>query len=178
MVSPDPAGGLWACAGDAEHAVAGDALNDRRDFDGRSDPRKVIFLPALPPVLAGAAPPVMEDTDMSHHPTRPLFQVSEGEDGTTVRLPAGTVLTDGHVEAIGRHPLAAGRGDRPLTLDLAGVDALSSAALGKLLALNLMVRATGGRLALTNPSAAVRRVFRIARLDALLDIRAPEPLPV
>ena len=115
---------------------------------------------------------------MSHHPARPLFQVGEDGPVTTVRFPAGTVLTDGHVEALARHPLLAGRGDAPLTLDLGGVTALSSAALGKLVGLNRAVRAGGGRLALTNPSPAVRRVFRVTRLDTLLDIRDAEPLPV
>ena len=125
-----------------------------------------------------APPPVMEDTSMSHRPARPLFHV--GEDGltTSVRFPAGTVLTDAHVEALARHPLATGQGNRPLTLDLAGVAALSSAALGKLLALNRAIRAGGGRLALVNPTPLVRRVFAVTRLDAILDIRAAVPVAV
>ncbi len=57
--------------------------------------------------------------------------------------------------------------------------ALSSAALGKLLALDRAVRAAGGRLTLANPTAVVRRVFKLTRMDAILDVRdTAEPLPV
>ncbi len=66
-----------------------------------------------------------------------------------------------------------------MTLDLGAVAALSSAALGKLLVLDRAVRAAGGRLTLANLTAAVRRVFKATRLDAILDVRdAAEALPV
>lgn len=75
---------------------------------------------------------------MSHHPARPPFHVSEEEGGTAVRFTPGTVLTDADIEALGRR-LTARTGWQecaPVTLDLGGVAALSSGALGKLLALN------------------------------------------
>lgn len=108
---------------------------------------------------------------MPLHPARSPFHVAEDGDGTTVYFPAGTALTDAHVEAIGRHPLAGGRDQVALTLDLGAVSALSSGALGKLLALNRAVRAAGGRLALVNPTPTVRRVFKLTRLDTVLDVR-------
>lgn len=115
---------------------------------------------------------------MSPRPAHSVFRVSEGGNGPTVHFPAGTALTDAHVEAVRRHPLAAGREHSPLTLDLAGVTAMSSGALGKLLALDRAVRAGGGRLALVNPTANIRRVFKLTRTDAILDVRDAEAVSV
>ena len=114
---------------------------------------------------------------MSHHPARPPFYVTETPAGTGVGFAAGTALTDDHVEALARRltALAGGLGHPPVTLDLGGVNALSSAALGKLVALHRAVRAGGGRVTLTNLTPAVRRTLRVTRLDAILDIRAAEP---
>jgi len=112
-------------------------------------------------------------------PTRPLFHTADADGGPTVRFPVGTVLTDAHVEAVVRRlpTLLAARGHAPLTLDLGGVTALSSSALGKLLSLHRAVCAAEGLLVLVNLTPAVRRVFRLTRLDTVLDVRADEPVP-
>ena len=61
--------------------------------------------------------------------------------------------------------------DRPhLTLDLSGVTMLTSIALAKLVALNGKTRAAGGRLTLSDPTPPVRQVFRVTRLDTVLEV--------
>jgi anti-anti-sigma factor len=94
----------------------------------------------------------------------------------TVQCPGGIALSEGHVEGLTRRlpALVAGRDGALLTLDLRGVPAVSSGALGKLLGLYRAVRAVGGRLVLVHAGAAVRRVFRITRLDTVLEVRAEE----
>lgn len=117
---------------------------------------------------------------MSSETPRALFHTARDGDGTTVRFPAGLALSDDHIEALARRlpAVIAGHGHVPLTLDLGGVPALSSGALGKLLGLHRAVRVAEGRLVLVNPTPAVRRVLRLTRLDTVLDVRAGEPLPV
>jgi anti-sigma B factor antagonist len=104
------------------------------------------------------------------------FHVARAGDGTTVRFPAGAALTEAAVEALaGRlSDLLAEGGHARLTLDLSGVVVLDSAALGKLLGLDRAVRAVGGRLVLADPTPNVRRLFRLTRLDTVLDIRAAD----
>ena len=111
-------------------------------------------------------------------PTESLpFRVAGECDAATVSFAPGTVLTDAHVEALGRRlALPTGGSARPpVTLDLAGVAALSSAALGKLLALHRAVRAGGGQLVLANPSPVVARVLKLTRLDAVFAVRPAGP---
>jgi anti-sigma B factor antagonist len=116
---------------------------------------------------------------MSPDPTPDPFHLADADGGTTASFPAGTALAEAHVEALVRRlpALIAARGHAPLTLDLGGVAASSSGALGKLLGLNRAVRAAEGRLVLVNPSPALRRVLRLTRLDTVLTVRAAEPVP-
>lgn len=117
---------------------------------------------------------------MSFDPLASVLHVTEAGDRTAVRFAAGTALDEANVEAVG-HRLATlvGGRERPhLTLDLGGVTMLTSVALSKLISLNGKVRAAGGRLTLTNPNPTVHQVFRVTRLDTVLDVRTgPEPLP-
>ncbi len=113
-------------------------------------------------------------------PLAPVLHVTVEDGGTVVRFPAGTALTEANAGDVGRHltALAGGGAGSDLTLDLGGVALLASVALEELIRLNGQVRADGGRLALVNPTPTVRRVFRVTRLDTILDIRdATEPPP-
>ncbi len=58
---------------------------------------------------------------MPHYPTRPPVHVSEEDGGIVVRFASGTVLSDAHVEALGRRLAArTGRDEcSSVTLDLA-----------------------------------------------------------
>ena len=102
-----------------------------------------------------------------------VLSVAEDGDRAAVRFAAGTALTEANAEAVGGRlaALAAAQPRPHLTLDLGGVTMLTSVVLAKLISLNGKVRAAGGRLTLTNPTPAVRQVFRVTRLDTLLDIR-------
>jgi anti-anti-sigma factor len=116
----------------------------------------------------------------SHRPEFLLHEV-EGDGRTTIRFTAGTVLSETNAEEFARtlRALADARTPPQLVLDLGGVVMLTSAILAKLLTLNTHVRATGGRLTLSNASADVFQVFRVARLDTVLDVHPQNnPLPV
>lgn len=58
-----------------------------------------------------------------------------------------------------------------LILDFDQVDYLSSAVLGKLVALNKEILKDKGHLVLTNIKAPILEVFRITKLDKVLDIK-------
>lgn len=59
-----------------------------------------------------------------------------------------------------------------LLLDFDNVDYLSSAVLGKLVALNKDVKKDKGQLILANIKAPILEVFRITKLDKILNIQA------
>ena len=61
-----------------------------------------------------------------------------------------------------------------LQVDLAHVQFLTAAALGKLVSIHIKLRDLGKRLLLTNLSAQLFEIFEITRLDTLLDIRPSE----
>ena len=113
---------------------------------------------------------------MPFDPLASVISVTEAGDRTAVRFTAGTALTEANVEAVGQRlaALVAGRTRPHLTLDLGGVTMLTSVALGKFVSLNGKVRGAGGRLTLTNPTPTVRQVFRVTRLDTVLDVRTAE----
>jgi anti-anti-sigma factor len=72
-------------------------------------------------------------------------------------------------------PVARRRGSCTLVLDFSGVDFLTAAALGRLVALHSRLRDAGGRLVLANLSTELREVFGVAGLDAVLDVRGARP---
>lgn len=107
---------------------------------------------------------------MSLHPSRLPLQIVEADDRVTVSFPPKTALSESNAEELAGE-LRALAGRRPhLLVDLSGVTMLTSVVLGKLLALNNAVRTAGGRLTLSNPTPVVREVFRVSRLDKLLDV--------
>ena len=115
---------------------------------------------------------------MSFDPLAPVLSVTEGGVRTVVRFATDTALTEANIKAVGERLAAlAGSRSRPhQTLDLGGVTMLTSVALAKLISLNGKVRAAGGRLTLVNPTPTVRQLFRVTRLDTVLDVRATESL--
>lgn len=104
-------------------------------------------------------------------PVFPLHVVEE--DGrTTVRFPAGTTLTDANAEELATRlaGLTEGKEHPHLLVDLGGVSMLTSVILTKFMALNGRVRGRGGRLTLFNPNAIVHQVFKVTRLDTILEV--------
>jgi anti-anti-sigma factor len=109
------------------------------------------------------------------------LHVAEEDGRTTVQFPAGTILSEINADQFGRELAAlAARHEHPqLVVDLGGVTMLTSTILAKLLTLNGRVRDRGGRLTLCNPSPLVHEVFKVTRLDTILEVHTPvTPLPV
>lgn len=67
-------------------------------------------------------------------------------------------------------------GPRELVLDLEGLEYIDSSGLGFLVTLHERMERGGQRLLLCNLRSHVARVFKITRLDQILDIRT-EPSP-
>ena len=115
----------------------------------------------------------------SSQPELPL-QIVEEDGRTIVQFPADTTLSEANAEEFGHAltVLTTGR-DRPqLLVDLGTVSMVTSVILAKFLALNGRVRAAGGRLTLVNPSPIVRQVFKVTRLDTILDVQSKaHPIP-
>lgn len=107
----------------------------------------------------------------SSEPEFPLHVVEEGG-RTTVRFPSGTTLSEVNAEEFARElvTLAEGKQRPHLLVDLGGVAMLTSVILAKFIALNGRVRALGGRLTLFNPNATVHQVFKVTRLDTILEV--------
>ena len=64
-------------------------------------------------------------------------------------------------------------GPREWAVDLSGVQCLTAACLGQLVALNTWVRASGGRLIVDRVGERAYEVFEVARLTEVLDVRRP-----
>jgi anti-anti-sigma factor len=109
---------------------------------------------------------------MSRSTSELPLQIVEEECRVTVRFPANTVLSEANVEEMSRQ--LTGLLDRvrqgQLIVDLSDVNTLTSMILAKFISLNGRVRATGGRLTLLNPTPIVHEVFKITRLDTVLDV--------
>lgn len=107
-------------------------------------------------------------------PKQPGFplQVTEEGSGFDVRFPAGTALSENNAEEFSRGLLAlAERKPNPhLRVDLGGVTMMTSVVLSKLIHLNGKVKAAGGRLTLSNPTPVVHQVFKVTRLDTILEV--------
>ena len=106
-----------------------------------------------------------------YQPELPLH-IAEAGGQITIRFPAGTVLSGANCEELaGRLFALAAREPKPhLLVDLGGVNLLTSMILAKLIALNNELRAAGGRLTLANPKPVIREVFKVTRLDTLLEV--------
>ena len=107
----------------------------------------------------------------ANQPEFPLQIVEEG-DRITVHFPTGTTLSEVNAEELSREllALAEGRANPHLFVDLGGVTMLTSVILAKFLSLNGKLRSAGGRLTLSNPTPVVRQVFKVTRLDTILEV--------
>lgn len=109
----------------------------------------------------------------------PLHVVEE-EGRVTIRFAANTTLSEVNAEAFSRQLLALleHRENPHLLVDLGGVAMLTSVVLAKFIALHNRVRAAGGRLTLFNPTPVVQQVFKVTRLDTILEFSSlAHPLP-
>jgi anti-sigma B factor antagonist len=111
---------------------------------------------------------------MSQVPRR--LQVEEINDVTVVRFLDKKILDEGNIEQIGNQlfGLVDQGGRRKILLNFANVEYLSSAALGKLITMEKKVKATSGKLRLSNIRPEIYEVFAITRLNKLFDIHDDE----
>jgi anti-anti-sigma factor len=109
---------------------------------------------------------------MPASPTDFLLHVVEEEGRATVRFPENTALSEANAEELARELAVLAARQAHLMVDLATVTMLTSIILAKFIALNGRVRAAGGRLTLFNPNPTVRQVFKVTRLDTILDVKA------
>lgn len=109
---------------------------------------------------------------MSSDSGTPRLDVTRGGGFTVARVVGCDRLDEMNADQLrsAAAGLVEGR-DQHLILDLAGISFLGSVALAKFVALNKVVRAAGGKLTLVNLNPAVREVFAVTRLDAILDVR-------
>ena len=116
---------------------------------------------------------------MPQRPQPPRLEVSRADAGTVARLVACPRLTEeGAAWLAGQLAgLVDGRPGEHLLLDLAGVEYLTSTALGEFIALHKRLRAGGGRLSLLNVRPMVYEVLSVMRLDGLLDARPAGEAP-
>jgi anti-anti-sigma factor len=114
---------------------------------------------------------------MSLHQSEFPLQIAEEDGRVTVGFPTGTTLSEANAEELSRELLAlAGRKTHShLLVNLGGVAMLTSVILAKFIAINGKVRAAGGRLTLLNPTPIVRQVFKVTRLDTILEVENPIP---
>lgn len=100
------------------------------------------------------------------------FVLSESGDRITLRFNGISALDCSNCDDLGRAMLAVveNRVEPDLRIDLAEIDYLTSMALSQFLKLDHQVRSQGGRLTLANVRANVRKVFKLSRLDQVLNI--------
>jgi len=112
-------------------------------------------------------------------PTLPAFEVRRHDDVTIVRFAELDRLDEYNSreackELVG---LAEHTPGSRFLLDIGDIGFVSSAGLGKLVALSRKVRATGGRLRLANLSPAIAEALALTRLDRILEVCPRESVP-
>jgi anti-sigma B factor antagonist len=113
---------------------------------------------------------------MSQPPRRRRLEVEDIGDVTVVNFVDRRILDEQNIQVIGEQlfSLVDEVGRRKILLNFGNVEFLSSAALGKLIALHKKLQAVGGRLILCNIDAEIYEVFEITRLDKFFNIQKEE----
>jgi anti-sigma B factor antagonist len=108
-------------------------------------------------------------------PTKPMHPwVTFGElgDVTLVHFNQARLIDDSEIKAIGEvlFALADETARKKIVVSLAGAELLSSAMVGKLIAMHKKVHAHGGKMALCSLCPALARVFEIGGLKRVFTI--------
>ncbi|HKI35045.1 MAG TPA: STAS domain-containing protein [Gemmataceae bacterium] len=113
---------------------------------------------------------------MSQPPRRRRLEVEDIGDVTVVNFVDRRILDEQNIQVIGEQlfSLVDEVGRRKILLNFGNVEFLSSAALGKLIALHKKLQAVGGRLILCNIDDEIYEVFEITRLDKFFHIQKEE----
>jgi anti-anti-sigma factor len=108
---------------------------------------------------------------MSHSAPAPSLHIVEAGNSITARFVGLRSLTEENVDLLDREFAAlADRKGSNVALDFIAIDYLTSIIVSKLLVLHRQVRAGEGQLTLMNLKPFVRQVFKVARLDQVLNI--------
>ena len=107
---------------------------------------------------------------------RSLIMVSRIGDVSVVTFLTSQVLDEMNVQELGKEltALAEGEPGLKMVINFSKIKFLSSAVLGKLIALNKKVSADKGRLVFCNINKDIMQVFKITRLDKLIPIYPDE----
>ena len=94
-------------------------------------------------------------------------------DVTVARFVEKKILDEANIDQMGQEMfgLVDQDGRTRIVLDFSNVEYLSSAALGKLITMNKKVTAVGGKLRLCSIRKDIYDVFKITRLDKILDLK-------
>jgi anti-anti-sigma factor len=113
---------------------------------------------------------------MSDEQPHALLEATQSGDVTVIRFTRRTVLDPEAIEAVGARLLALVRyeGRRKLALDFGRVESLTSAMLGKLVALHQAVEADGGRLVFCSVGPFLRQIFAICNFPQSIPLHADE----
>lgn len=105
-----------------------------------------------------------------------LLEAQHIEQTTVIRFKHRTILDGTAIEAIGEHllRLADDAERRNFVLNFAGVESLTSAMLGKFVALHRVLNDVGGRLAFCRVDPFLMEVFRIVKIPERIPIFADE----
>jgi len=114
---------------------------------------------------------------MSSQPEYPRLQVERTPEGIVARVEGCRALNEQTTPLVQNQlaTLAQGLGAGSLTVDLGGVELLTSIALGMLIGLHRRLRAAGGALRLCGLRESLYEVFEATRLDQLFEIRRQGP---
>lgn len=105
-----------------------------------------------------------------------LLESRHVEQTTVIRFKRRTILDGLVIEAIGEHLLrmAGTEGPRNIVLNFTGVESLTSAMLGKFVALHRTLSDVGGRLAFCCVDPFLLEVFKIVQIPERIPIHADE----
>jgi anti-sigma B factor antagonist len=134
------------------------------------------WLPAYSPRAASFSARTSFFQESWHMAGHRRLKVSEVGEITVVRVVDQKILDEASIQELGQElfALVEEQHKKSLLLNFTGVEFLSSAALGKLITLHNKVKASGGRLKLSNIRPEIYEVFVITRLNKLFDIRDDE----
>jgi anti-anti-sigma factor len=112
---------------------------------------------------------------MSQQTEPDLIEVAEVRGVLVIRFTRRTILDPLLVETLGQRLLGLARQEgRPLLLNFAHVESVTSAMLGKLVALSNAVQAAGGRVAFAHVDPFLLQIFRLCNLPPHIPIHASE----
>jgi len=100
------------------------------------------------------------------------MEIRRSDEGTQVTLSVRGEIEVYSLPEFSRHVEALLGGPPTVVLDLEGLDYIDSSGLGFLVTLHERMERQGQRLILANLRSHVTRVFKITRLDQILDIRS------